>query len=563
VLVFDGRLDNREQIQSWVPGGSLTAGESDAAYLLAAYERWGRDLLDHLLGDFAFALWDPRIRQLILARDPLGTRPCYYSSRGSYFSFASTLEQILSDPAAPRELDEPAMVAYLCGDEAVRGRRTCYRDVHILPGGHRLTLSGREIQVTRYWRWPEQPPLPRSATRADAEEFGALFTEAVRCRLRSSSPVGLLLSGGLDSSAIAAVAGSLDRTTGPPPVRAYSLIFDRFAACDERSYSTAVASRHRLPQTWVSGDECWALSHLDEWLPVFTDPHFLPYHGIHFKLLDAARSHGVRSILMGHGGDHLLTGSARYLADWFMQGRWSDLHRQLAVYARLTKRSYPRAFAADVLFPLLPGSLRRQLKRGRRAVPSKAWLPAGLQHSPRREDQESAHSGRHAWWYAMRRQWERFGENPNQAYLDRLSRLFGMELRQPFLDARLIDFVLRLPPEALYRDGTSKRLLREGLDDLMPEVVRDRRTRGSLSPLIECGLRRHRRSFVEALLEDSELEQRGYVLPGPWKAAIHGFLEGDNRQFWSHWRALSLEIWLRAQTGRLPAVEECPTVRAA
>jgi asparagine synthase (glutamine-hydrolysing) len=557
VIVFDGRLDNRAELDGCLAGSPLPRSvPTDAAYTLAGYLQWGVDVVDHLIGDFALAIWDPRARQLMLARDPLGTRPCYYSHRPDRLTFASTLEQILNDSSLPRELDEDAVTAYLTGDEEVRGQRTCYRHVRSLPGGHQLTLRGDQSRLRRYWHWPAQPPPPRPATRAHAEEFRELFTEAVRCRLRSSAPVGLLLSGGLDSSAVAAVVGHPDRQDGAGPLRSYSLVFDQFLACDERNYSIAAAAHHRLPQTFVPGDECWALSHVDEWLPVFTDPYFLPYHGIHFKMLGAARLDGVRTILMGHGGDHLLTGSARYLSDWLLQGRWSDLHQQVAAHARLTKRSYPRTFAADVLVPLMPDPVRRRLKQHRKSGSGeKPWLPADLQHPPQRQETNSRDNGRSAWWYSLRRQWDRFGQDPNQAYLDRLARLFGLEVRQPFLDVRLIDFVLRVPPEALYRDGTPKLLLREALGDLLPPVIRTRRSRGSLSPLIEFGLRRNRRAFVEALLEDSELEQRGYILAEPWKAAIQTFLQGDNRHFWSYWRTLSLEMWLRASAGRLPSRE--------
>lgn len=556
VIVFDGRLDNRDELRPCLAGhGHLLSLQTDAAYVLAAYLRWGDALCERLAGDFAFAVWDPRSRQLLLARDPLGTRACYFSDRGDRLTFASTLEQLLNDPTLPQELDEEAMVAYLTGDEEVRGHRTGFRHVRSLPGGHQLMLREGQVRLSRYWSWPEHPPRARHATPADVEEFCALLTQAVRCRLRSAAPVGLLLSGGLDSSAIAAVAGELHARSGSPPVRAYSLVFDRFASCDERSYSVAVASRHRLMQTSVSGDGCWALSHLHSWLPVFTDPFFLPYHGLHFEMLTLARADGVRTIMTGHGGDDLLTGSACYLPDWFVQGRWRALHEQVGAQARATKRPYLRTLAADVLVPLLPGPLPRYVRRRGAGFDQKAWLPADLQHPPRRDVPDRRHPYRHDWWHSQRRRWVRFGQDPNQAYLDRLARLFGMEVRQPFLDARLIKFVLGLPPEALYRDSTPKLLLREGLGDRLPPEIRARRGRASFSPLIEWGLRERYRSFVEALLVDSELEQRGYVLPGPWKAAIRAFLEGDNGHFWGYWRTLSLEMWLRARSGRLPDLE--------
>jgi asparagine synthase (glutamine-hydrolysing) len=556
VIVFDGRLDNRADLGSGLAAyGRLLSRQTDAAYALAGYLHWGEGVPEHLLGDFAFAIWDPRSRQLLLARDPLGTRPCYYSLWDNRVTFASTLEQMLQDLTLPRDLDEAGLVAYLNRDHSLLGRQTCYRHIQSLPGGHRLVAQAGRVQLTKYWHWPKQPPPARPATGADVEEFQTLFTEAVRCRLHSSKPLGLMLSGGLDSSAIACVAGDLQERTGSIQPRTYSMVFDEYTTCDEREYSGAVASRCGLNHTEVPADDCWALSHFPDWLPVFTDPHFLPYHGTHFKVLDAARRDGVRVMLMGHGGDHLLTGSARYSADLLLQGRWRTLREQVSTRARLTNRSFPSVFLTDALAPLAPEGMKRLLRRRPRSPVLKTWMPADLQ-SPNRPDRRSrGFSGRNAWWYELRSQWDRFGQDPNQAYLDRTLRLFGMELRQPFLDVRLVNFVLRAPPEAVYRNGTTKMLLRDALRNSLPPLVRDRRHRTGVSPLIESGLRQHRRVFVEALLEDSELERRGYVLPGPWKSAVQTFLQGDNRGFWSYWHSLTLEMWLRVQVGRLPELK--------
>lgn len=556
VIAFDGRLDNRADLGSGLAAyGHLLSRQTDAAYTLAAYLHWGDGVPDHLLGDFAFAIWDPRSRQLLIARDPLGTRPCYYSLWNNRLTFASTLEQMLQDATLPRDLNEAALVAYLNRDHSLLRQQTCYRHIQSLPGGHRLVAEGDRVRITRYWHWPDQPPAPRPATEADVEEFHALFTEAVRCRLRSSAPVGLMLSGGLDSSSIASVAGYLHEQTGSPQAQGYSLVYDQFTTCDERSYITATVSRYGLKHACVPADDCWGLSHFQEWLPVFTYPFFLPHNGTHFKVLDAARADGVRVMLMGHGGDHLLTGTARYLPDMLVQGRWDTLREQVRAQAGLTKRSFIRTLLADAVAPLVPVRVKRMLKRCPRPPTLKAWMPVDLQQQRPPDPSPRPTSGRNAWWYELRSQWGRFGEDPHQAYLDRTTRLFGMEVRQAFLDVRLVNFVLRTPPEAVYRNGTTKMLLRDSLREILPPSIRDRRDRPSLSPLIECGLRQHRRAFIEALLEDSELERRGYVLPEPWKSAIQTFLEGDNRHFWSYWRSLTLETWLRAQVGRLPALE--------
>jgi asparagine synthase (glutamine-hydrolysing) len=136
-----------------------------------------------------------------------------------------------------------------------------------------------------------------------------------------------------------------------------------------------------------------------------------------------------------------------------------------------------------------------------------------------------------------------------------MGRRFGLEVRNPLTDVRLVEFALRAPPDAFYRDGVTKWLLRQSLRDVLPPPVRDRTDKASFAPLSAHGLQR-RRAFVEALLDDAELGRRAYVRPEPWARAIRGYLEAGASEplSWAAWRSLTLEMWLRAREGRLPAL---------
>jgi asparagine synthase (glutamine-hydrolysing) len=557
-IVFDGRLDNRSELQSQLTGFErLTGLGTDAAYTLAAYLRWGEGLVHHLLGDFAFAIWDPGRRALLLARDPVGMRPLYYRLWGGHLTFASTLEQLLRDPSLPRSIDEDAVVRYLYGNPGrPRGEQTYYQHVRRLPGGHTLVATEGDIRLRRYWQWRDEPPERSTASPADVEEFRALLTEAVRCRLPGAGVAGVLLSGGLDSGAVACVASHLLQETRATPIHAYSMVFDRFTPCDERRYSSACAERYGFPHTCLPVDDCWTLSHFETWLPAFTEPFFAPYDGALYELLAQARADGRRTLLMGHGGDLLLIGSAHYLADWLFQGRWRAVQEQVRIRARKVGKPYLLTFADSVLVPLLPVPLQRQVWTrvyGWQA-PAGAWLPAHIRDRFHPKEWPDLHTGRRAWWYFLRGHVNALGQNPDGAYLDRMMRLFGLEVRQPFLDVRLLQFMLGAPPDAAYRDGTIKWVLREALRDILPPVVRDRPDKANFGPLLEFGLREGRRRFVEALLQDSELERRGYVVPGRWREAVQRFLQGRTGHSSGLWQSLTLEMWLRVREGRLPAL---------
>src|SRR5574341_1543956 len=418
VITFDGRLDNRDELRSALSDyGRLIDHKTDAACVLAAYLHWGSDFLNHLLGDFALAVWNSPIKQLLLARDPLGQRPLYYSPANQRFTFASTLEQLLQDRSLSHELDEEALPAFLYHYGSLN-QQTPYRAIKSLPGGHRLIVEQGQIRLERYWQGQEEPPEPRSLSESDIEEFRSLFTEAVRCRLRSHAPVGLLLSGGLDSGSIGSMAGHLHEQNGTPPVHAYSFVFDQFESCDERRYIDTLISRHHLHFTPVLSDDCWTLSALEQWLPVFSEPFFAPYDSMFYKALAQARADGVRVMLMGHGGDSLLDGSPRHFADLLLEGRWRDLHRQVRAYAAATQRPYAISLVGNAVTPLLPPWVRSRVEY-RHWPRLKSLIPPHLR-SRHLDSRPKLYHGRYAWWYTLRDQLTGIGQTPHEAHLDRL-----------------------------------------------------------------------------------------------------------------------------------------------
>jgi len=550
VITFEGRLDNRaELLDKLGRAAQPLSGTPDAAYALAAFLRWGADCVQHLIGDFVFAIWDARARsaKLFLARDPLGQRPLYYSQTQDGFAFASTLEQLLRDRTVPHELDDEIIPYYVYAYGALK-TETPYRFIRQLPGGSYLIADSNRIQIENYWEWQTEPPAPRALTDNDVSEFRARFAEAVRCRIADDAPTGLLLSGGLDSGSIASMAGHLRAQTGTTQLHAYSFVFEKFSECDERVYIDSAVARYGFPHTPILGDDCWTFSRLDPWQTVFSEPFFAPYDPLFYKTLAQARADGIRVMLMGHGGDLLLDGSPRYFADWLLVGRWRDVHRQTRAYAAAAKRPYAVGLIGNALSPLFPTWARRAIEF-RHAPRIKALIPHHL-HSQGFHTTPELHRGRNAWWYDFRDQLN-FGQSPHEAYLDRLMRLFGMEIRQPFADVRLIKFILSLPPDATYSDGAHRAILRAALRDILPPPIRDRRSKTSFAPLMDYGLRA-RRKFVESLLQDSELGRRRCIVAPVWQRELQNYFRGNQPLSNIYWHSLVTEIWLRIQTGRLP-----------
>ena len=214
---------------------------------------------------------------------------------------------------------------------------------------------------------------------------------------------------------------------------------------------------------------------------------------------------------------------------------------------------------ASVVFPLLPTRAQAALKY-RALLVHERWMPSAIRD---RYGGELAivSSGPASWWRVRRRFVAHSGGAP-YSYFSRLASLYGMEVSYPFLDVRIVDFLLRTPPDALYTNGRPKALVREALSDILPPAIRDRTDNPAPAALVDSSLREHGAAFLRALLVDSELERRGYVVPGPWKHSVERYLRGEDDLRGVCWNSLTVEMWLRAQEDRLPPQPQKPEVTA-
>jgi asparagine synthase (glutamine-hydrolysing) len=340
-------------------------------------------------------------------------------------------------------------------------------------------------------------------------------------------------------------------------LRTYSFRSDRFPEVDEREFIRAVVEMYGLRHSWFSADEVGVLSDLDRWLPVFSEPVFRASDPVFYPVLDAARADGARVVLTGDGSDPAFTGSSRYFAARLARGRLASLHGQIAAAANgptfsMKRRVYNYGLLVleDVLLPYAPTGLSKrgdavwkQLHRRRKE------MPAGL--DGRVPDVVPYFSGKDAWWYELRRDitlvwpWQ-------HEYFDRLMRRFGLEVRYPLLDIRLVELVLRTPPAVLFKDGRTKALLRDALAGILPPLLSQRWGNPNLIPLIELGLRRQHSGFVRQVLEHPEVERRGYVKDG-WSGRLLEYVDGRADRF-PDWPGFVVELWLRNRAGRLTHV---------
>lgn len=471
------RLDDPEGLAaalglSCAERASLTDGD----LVLHSYRRWGTDAPSHLMGDYAFALWDARRRTLFCARDHIGVQPFYYALTAKGFVFAGAMEAVLAAPGVSGELDEAIVVTYLTRVYLRETSRTLFKEVRKLPPGHSLTVLGEPadtppvVRLQRHWHPQNAPPVRRAGTADYAAEFLALYEQAVKARLRTPGPVGAHLSGGLDSSSIAVLAARELRRQGRPPPLAFSWLPNIEAAqpneglAPEYALINAVCAQEGLQvrHCSLSVDDIVALLRRDGALP-----------GVHVHpneeaVQRCAAEQGVRVLLSGWGGDEGVSFNGRgHHAQLLLRGRW----RRLAAAARSRGRN-PLGFAAAVALPLLSprllNDLRRRFRYGepwrRRWLANPALLRrhkikprsfrrlVGMRRTQLVRLQDGALSERIEGWAASgaRR---------------------GIEYRYPLLDHRLVEFALGLPPEQFLCGKWSRYLMRHALQGVLPAQV--------------------------------------------------------------------------------------------
>ncbi len=470
-IVFNGEIYNHLELRVELSRrGHNFAGTSDTEVLLHSLQEWGEDALSRLNGMFAFAYWQPRERRLLLARDRFGVKPLYYRAGPEGFSFASEPKALLHLFPENRRVCRPALLDFLTNNALYAGNQSFYEGICVLPPAHFGVLEGSEPFVTRaYWRYPSDEITNLAADEAIGQ-FEALFDDSVRLRLRSDVPVGLTLSGGLDSTAILAAASLGRRRAMPCFTSVYSadncgeLEWAR-RACEPVGASLNVVA---APQaSWLSAmrDVVW---HMD-------GPGYSPAVYPLWCLMQQARREGVPVLLEGQGADESLGGYPQYAA------------LELLAYA---KGSYSEG-------PKLVGLLRRL--RGMRATFSIRWAAAWMLRetwpglvSWRRHRQGFQSLLRKGIdfpppYVATSRAsgdpvYSRLIDDHSRTILpgllqygDSISMAHSIETRQPFLDYRLVEWIFRLPTKWKLREGETKWVLREYLRSHGQATIGNRR----------------------------------------------------------------------------------------
>jgi asparagine synthase (glutamine-hydrolysing) len=525
-LMFNGEIYNFPDLRRELEGrGARFRGHSDTEIVLAAFEEWGiRKTLDRLIGMFAMAVWDSAERALTLIRDRVGKKPLFVYHQPGLVTFGSELKALAAGPSFDRTLDRDALALYL-RYLYVPAPRSIYRAVTKIPAGHFLTISDPRAPLpatTPYWSLDEvaraglQNPFSGSDDEA-VDALDSLLSDAVRSRMVADVPLGALLSGGVDSSAVVA----LMQEAASRPVRTYTIGFDD-PAHNEAPHARAIANYLGTDHTELvlSGDDALAL--VPRLATTFDEPLADPSQIPTYLVSQLARRH-VTVALVGDGGDELFGGYNRYAYGVRSLGRVAVMPRALRRFAAaginaLGPGSWDRLYRP--LSTLLPGA------GGYRLVGEKLHKLAAVMNAP--TEAARYRSLMSAWQHpemlvggedieddtlrVLRAGWppqllDRMMLADQRTYLpddllakvDRASMAVSLEVRAPLLDHRLVEFAWRLPASMKLRDGVTKWVLREVLYRRVPRHLIDRPKTGFSVP-IDAWLRGPLRGWAEDLL---------------------------------------------------------------
>jgi asparagine synthase (glutamine-hydrolysing) len=564
-VVADARLDNREYLLSALPRWSIRRVRSgrapvprddlpsDAELIMAAYLRWGVEAPSHLLGDFAFALWDERDGTLLCARDPFGVKPFYYhlAPDGS-LAFASRLQCILDLGWFPREVDDEALGDFLMRHFEDRSR-TPYRRLSALPPAHTLSWDRRgRTTLQRYWELDPGLEVRFHRDEDYAEAFREALLDAVRCRMPSQGAVGSMLSGGLDSSSVTCAAEALAREADTGPVHTFSQIYDVSTQCDERGYMEAVLHGRELTPHWIQADAVSPLEPVADLVRELGRPSYAENLVLTRASLRSAAG-SARVVLDGLHGDNTVSYGELHLADLLRAGRWVQAGRLLRGHRAHSPGRGWQTLRRYGIRPLTPSEAIRAWTALRRrstpSVPGPLIDPAFAERSGVLE--RIAQRNRDLWSApvtAQRLHYLDLTAGITVAALesaDALAAASGIEVRFPFLDRRLVELCYGMPPEQKFFNGRPRALIRRGMADLLPEAVSSRRDKRGTGAWFARWLAGPERSRLEAWVREASSALEGYVDPVRLRAAHRRFLTtgryADARLLWE---PLVLWTWL-------------------
>ncbi len=557
-IVYNGEVYNHaDHRQELIDKGYKYKTRSDTETILYLYEEFGAECVHKLRGMFAFAVWSKAKRELFIARDRLGVKPLYYfhAADGSLY-FASEIKAILESGAVKAELNYGGLADYLA-NHATSGDETLFTSIRRLPAGHTLTWKDGRIDISQYWDLSFGPKLNgASGSEADrVAEWMSIFEESVRLRLMADVPLGMFLSGGIDSSAIAAVMSRLVRE----PIKTFSVAFAEREA-NELEYARAAAEAFGTDHHEIVVSPKEFFDSLPNLIWHEDEPIAHP-SSVALNFVSRLASEHVKVVLTGEGSDESLAGYGRY-AKTLLNLKYGKTYQRVAP-------QFAREYVADRIGALpIDSKIRHKLRKSfltieptiediyfdnfavfPRQTQAKILTPETMERIGDQID-PYAEMSRLFKTAVSDSLLDRMLYADTKTYLhellmkqDQMSMAASIESRVPFLDHKLMEYSARLPDGAKLRGKVTKLILRRAMKGVLPEKILNRRKMGFPVPFGKWLRGEYRNLIDEVILGDRALS-RGIFVADEVRNIANRHLKGEDHSE-RLWALLNFELWQR------------------
>lgn len=530
VLCFNGEIYNYRELKKQLP--YPYKGNSDSEVLLAAYNQWGHTMCEHLEGMFAFCIYDSLNHSLFLARDRMGIKPLYYTLTPEYLVFSSEIRALMASGLVPTNLNHSQIQTYLTMG-TLPGNQTLIQSVQKLNPGSFMICQGNQIQIQSYWN-PQNYIKPSDLSFQEAlVQTRNLFANAVQKRMMADVPFGAFLSGGIDSTAVTAMMSQFAQK----PVNTFHVSFAE-KEFSEQSYAEWVAKKYNTQHINIQCDPSLFLQEMDAILDSYDHPCV---DGANTYIVSqATRKAGITMALSGLGGDELFGGYPIF-------NQLFSLHNKVSSIPLFLRKII--AFALPLL-PVKSQNKLRSILNSQSLNPNKIYfilrslngiLPHPLQSQDPLTEPTDLFLGRPQFNYSEISLAECYYylEPILLRDADQMSMRHALEVRVPFLDHKLVEWVLGLPDEFKRKAGTPKALLVQSLSDLIPNEVVYRKKMGFVLPW-ELWVKKELSSYVTHAIENS-----GDIIQSKaWMKAYDQFVKGSNQYSWTtFWSLVTLQHW--------------------
>ncbi len=539
VITYNGEIYNYKELGQEHLRDVQLCSTSDTEVLVNLFEKYGPQALTYCNGMFAGGAWDRDAETLILFRDRAGIKPLYYTFTEHGIAFASELKSLLTLPGCDRRLNEAAVTTYMRYGY-VPGESTLFAHIKKLLPGTYMTLTRAAVKVDRYWTLSFKEEQDRGLA-AYHEEFSALFTDAIRLRLRSDVPLGIFLSGGLDSSSVVAQLSRFDTRQ----LKTFSVAYDYGKDYDETAYARIVSERFRTEHHEVR----MTAQAFRDWIPSYVwhmDEPVTEAAAISLHYLSELTKREVTVVLSGEGADELLAGY--------------DIYKYMLHLGRY--RALPRALRAGVLEPMLRAlghaKINKYLELAQAPIDQSyagvsLYQPSRIEEvlaeplrsfAPADDFASACDSEIHPLNYMLSRDTGSWLVDNLLTKADKMTMASALELRVPFLDYRMLEFCARLPTKYKVRSGEKKFLLKHCMKGLLPKTILQRKKVGFPTPL-EAMFRGELFDYVREMVTSRTFIERG-LFDGSVAARWlddHRDRRGDYHR--ELWQLVVLEQWFR------------------